>query len=482
MLVVVQGEGELSGPERQLVRWLETWGIESRYGIGGVAVANCRIPHPKVGYRQVDLIIWTPFACVVVEVKGFKSPQSGTVEVSANSIWTIGGKPAALYGSKSDSNPVGQVDANVFAVKNHFRAFNISPDWVDGLVLLFPMPGEKLDLKACDSFSQQKHADAVNFREGTDVAVGLRTPLRRYLFDRRREQRETPLWSAQAVAKAFETLKMTAMSPSMEALVAEGFPRAIERPYRHRPYTPATAASPSTTSPTPTEADPIPIAQSAAQSVIPGPAQQQSPPVPQPLPAARPPFVDTPTFVGLRPIPVHPDWSMHPTQSPSWAPVPRAPSQPRRQIRVPRRLLKSALAILIAVASVKAASAVLADRFPETERFQSPSGNLVCEIIGETSKATGHVTCSAATYFYAPPPPPPDCPIGGFGHAIALTRAVGANFTCMPGPKKAGARVLSYGSFAALDSITCVSATDGITCNDDTGRGFRIERDAYNLW
>lgn len=479
MLVVVQDEEELSGPERQLVRWLKGWAIGSKHEFGGVAVANCRIPHPTMGYRQVDMIIWTPHVCVIVEVKGFKSPQSGTVEISLNGEWTIDGEPAALYVSKADSNPVGQIETNVYAAKNHFRVSDISPDWIHGLVLLFPPSGKKLLLKTSDSSRQQKDDDTVNLRDGIDVAVGEPKPLRRYLFRRRSEQRHTPLWSAQAVAMAFESLQMTAMTPSLEAMVAEGFPKQIEHPYRHRPRLPAAAPSPSTTTIS-TQAAPIPNAQGTAPSAIPAPAAQltsaaNTPPAP-PSPAG------PSMLVRSRPTPTYTNRNTHRTPSLNWAPPPRPTRRPRRKFRLPRRLLKLALAILIAVVTVKLASSLLSDRFPETQRFQSPSGNLSCEATGETSKAPARVTCSAATYFYSPPPSPPDCPAGEFGHAIALTRTVGANFTCTPGPEKTTSRVLPYDSTTTLDSITCASSTEGIVCTDDTGHGFHIERDSYNLW
>jgi len=430
-----------------------------------------------MGYRQVDMIIWTPYACVIVEVKGFKSPQSGTVQISVNGEWTIDGEPAALYVSNAGSNPVDQMEKNVFATKNHFQASDIRPDWVHGLILLFPMRGEKLTLKAFDSSSRQKHNDTVNLRDGTDVAVGRLKPLRRYLFDRRGEQRH-PLWSAQAVAKAFETLQMTTISPSLEAIVAEGFPREIEHPYRRR-----SAAAPSPpTAPPRTQPDPPPIANSTPPSAKAAPAAQQSSPVPQRLPAAPAPLVSTSMLGGARPTPIYTNWNTPRTPSSNGAPAPHPNTLPRRKIRVPRRLLKLTLALVIAAASVKVASAFLADRFPETERFQSPSGNLACEITGETSKVPARVTCSAATYFYIPPPSPPDCTVGEFGHAITLTRNIGAHFACTPGPKTAATGILPYGSTTTLDSITCASSTEGVVCTDDTGHGFHIERDTYKLW
>lgn len=477
MLVVVQDEDQLPGTERELVRWLRGWAIGSKNEFGGVAVANCRIPHPTKGYRQVDMIIWTPHACVIVEVKGFKSPQSGTVQISVNGEWTIDGEPAALHVSHAGSNPVGQVEENAYAAKDHFQASGIKPEWVNGLVLLFPMRGKALTLKAFDSSSRQRHDEAVNLRDGTDVAVGELKPLRRYLYDRRSEQRH-PLWSAQSVAKAFESLQMTTMSPSLEAIVAEGFPQQIEHPHRRRP---TTTPSPSTI-PNSTQPQPIPIANSTAPSAKPAPAAQQSSPRQQTLPAPPPPHVGTRRFIRSPRIPNFTNRKSHRTPSPTWMPAPRPPTQLRRKSRVPRRLLKLALAVVIAAVSIKVASAVLADRFPETQRFQSPSGNLACEVTGETSKAPERVTCSADTYFYIPPPPPPDCPVGEFGHAITLTRNVGATFECTPGPKKAAARILPYGSTTTLDSITCESSTEGLVCTDDTGHGFHIERDTYNLW
>ncbi|NKV18253.1 hypothetical protein GS913_01365 [Rhodococcus hoagii] len=90
MLLRVANEPDLSGAEQAVVGWIRSW--QETAALPGLAVVNCRVP-TRTGYRQVDAIVWTPYGCVVLEIKGFRSPQSGTLRVPVNAPWTVGGRP-----------------------------------------------------------------------------------------------------------------------------------------------------------------------------------------------------------------------------------------------------------------------------------------------------------------------------------------------------------------------------------------------------
>ncbi|MBM4509628.1 hypothetical protein GS421_11225 [Rhodococcus hoagii] len=115
MLLRVANEPDLSGAEQAVVGWIRSW--QETAALPGLAVVNCRVP-TRTGYRQVDAIVWTPYGCVVLEIKGFRSPQSGTLRVPVNAPWTVGGRPADLYTSRSSTNPLDQLETNCYAVKN----------------------------------------------------------------------------------------------------------------------------------------------------------------------------------------------------------------------------------------------------------------------------------------------------------------------------------------------------------------------------
>jgi hypothetical protein len=112
----------------------------------------------------------------------------------------------------------------------------------------------------------------------------------------------------------------------------------------------------------------------------------------------------------------------------------------------------------------------------EPVRFRLPSGNISCVL------TVDRATCSIASVTYEPPP------VEGCtrrtGHVIVLSRN-GVAFACERGrvPKVveagAGVQTLSYGGSVTVGDFTCTSATNGATCVDGTGRGFRIARASW---
>lgn len=101
--------------------------------------------------------------------------------------------------------------------------------------------------------------------------------------------------------------------------------------------------------------------------------------------------------------------------------------------------------------------------------FASPTGNIVCDL------STDGVTCTIANTSVEPPAIE-GCTGAGTGHVITLT-ADGVDLPCTDqAPAAAGADVdvLEYGSSEQAGDFTCTSGSDGMTCVDGGGVGFRI--------
>jgi len=107
-------------------------------------------------------------------------------------------------------------------------------------------------------------------------------------------------------------------------------------------------------------------------------------------------------------------------------------------------------------------------------RFASPSGNIECDM------SRSGVTCTIASITFTPPAAA-GC-TGALGHVVALDSS-GVHLPCPegPAPTVAGADVpeLVYGSSSTVGAFTCTSATNGVTCTDESGVGFRLARSAF---
>lgn len=108
--------------------------------------------------------------------------------------------------------------------------------------------------------------------------------------------------------------------------------------------------------------------------------------------------------------------------------------------------------------------------------FALPSGNIGC------SMTTDGVTCGIASITYKKPKVE-GCS-GTTGHVITLG-AQGAKWACVDGKQPAvaspGTPVLQYGSTRTVGDYTCTSATDGVTCTDGSGTGFRVARASWSM-
>ncbi len=106
----------------------------------------------------------------------------------------------------------------------------------------------------------------------------------------------------------------------------------------------------------------------------------------------------------------------------------------------------------------------------EVVAFTLPSGNIACEMSAEG------VVCTIGDFTYAAPQVTGcDAPTG---HVVRLD-AEGFRFACEddgvpPRPQDPGE--LAYGARETVGDYTCASGTDGVTCLDAAGTGFRLAR------
>jgi hypothetical protein len=113
---------------------------------------------------------------------------------------------------------------------------------------------------------------------------------------------------------------------------------------------------------------------------------------------------------------------------------------------------------------------------PGPPHFRLPSGNIACDM---TDTA---VTCTIASIAFDPPAVE-GC-TGTVGHTVVLDSA-GVHVPCVDGPPPgvAGDDVptLFYGAVSEAGGYSCTSATNGVTCTDTSGTGFRLQRAALVL-
>lgn len=129
---------------------------------------------------------------------------------------------------------------------------------------------------------------------------------------------------------------------------------------------------------------------------------------------------------------------------------------------------------------VAAAGAVLAGPQPEARAdltgFTSPSGNIGCMM------DSSHVRCDIRQRDWEPPAAPPGCEYN-YGQGITLNPGGSPRFVCAGDTALAGGGPLAYGQSNSAGVLRCDSAMSGITCRDvETGRGFSISREAYQLF
>ena len=111
-----------------------------------------------------------------------------------------------------------------------------------------------------------------------------------------------------------------------------------------------------------------------------------------------------------------------------------------------------------------------------TVRFQTPSGNIVC---GYPSSSSSFL-CAIGSGL-VPEPSHDVCPVDWIGVFIQANAYAGPACAGDPGISREPAEVLAYGKTWALDGVTCLSRSTGLTCHDESGNGFTLAKEGWSL-
>src|ERR1700675_2179326 len=108
-----------------------------------------------------------------------------------------------------------------------------------------------------------------------------------------------------------------------------------------------------------------------------------------------------------------------------------------------------------------------------TTRFETPSGNIVCE---SSSSSSSSFLCVIGSGL-VPEPSHDLCPVDWIGVFIQANQYAGP--ACAGGPEisREPAEVLASGQTWALDGVTCLSRSTGLTCHDERGNGFTLAKE-----
>ncbi|MGW5383990.1 hypothetical protein [Nocardia sp. NPDC003963] len=210
MIVVVSSEADPESTEAMVGRLLASWRTGSG-GVGGVAVVGCNVQSmTKNRVYGLDVLVWTPYGCTVIEVKGFCSAQSGVLDPRINGTWRVGSAPADLYSLDSAANPVAQGRPYMYAVKDNFKAARL-PEWVELLVVLAPLAKADLTIRSS------------KLTDGIFVVAAPPGNDRSLLEHFTPKPGDQPCWSGDDIQRAFDLLDLDEYLPSPDQLAHEGF-------------------------------------------------------------------------------------------------------------------------------------------------------------------------------------------------------------------------------------------------------------------
>lgn len=111
----------------------------------------------------------------------------------------------------------------------------------------------------------------------------------------------------------------------------------------------------------------------------------------------------------------------------------------------------------------------------ELTLFSTPSGNIGCVMDPE------YVRCDIRERSWEPPPEPADCELD-FGQGIELGADGKPSFICAGDTTLGAEDTLEYGETSKIGPYRCVSAAAGITCQAESGHGFFLSKQTYELY
>jgi hypothetical protein len=107
-------------------------------------------------------------------------------------------------------------------------------------------------------------------------------------------------------------------------------------------------------------------------------------------------------------------------------------------------------------------------------RFETPSGNILCE------SSSSSLLCIIDSGL-VPEPSHDFCPVDWIGVFIQTGQYAGPACSGDPGISREPAEVLDYGLTWALEGVSCLSESTGLTCEDESGNGFTLARAGWSL-
>jgi hypothetical protein len=109
-----------------------------------------------------------------------------------------------------------------------------------------------------------------------------------------------------------------------------------------------------------------------------------------------------------------------------------------------------------------------------SERFQTPSGNIVCQSFASS------MTCVIHSGL-VPEPSQRFCPVDWIGAFIQVGKYAGPACSGDPGIDTSPATVVPYESNWSRSGVTCDSESSGLTCRDSSGNGFTLARAGWSI-
>jgi uncharacterized protein DUF6636 len=117
-------------------------------------------------------------------------------------------------------------------------------------------------------------------------------------------------------------------------------------------------------------------------------------------------------------------------------------------------------------------------RIVHLRHFRTPSGNIGCVLFG------GGARCDIRKRDWAPLPRPASCSKEvDYGQGLQVPHRGQATFVCAGDTAlEPGLASLSYGTASRVGGSECISRSDGVTCVNQTGHGFFISVQSYQVF
>lgn len=478
-----------SGGERELEADLRE--CVGNYKIPGIALLNTTKP------AHADAFVITPKGSVLIEVKSIRAADGGTIEVHESSQWTMNGEPVDLC-LKEDleavpsMNPIAQADGYASKFGPELKRAGLPGAWISVLIVivqhhhLVQRGAKKIGLRNGrndDVSSVIRFADK-DVTVTTLLRMHAGRPLRRYL--RTLSHRSEAKWDIESVHRFLEIIDFDPSDdryPSAADLEQEGFSHrgAVGESVLDMPRRTGHREAESTR--------PAEIGTVTAEAGAPSPAGDAGEPRTAEGRYTRKSIGGVPqadqdqlVFMSFAEVWRESVRKWRTSVSRSW----RTHRSVALKVSVSVVLIGAFAALLVSgvvMASRGISGLMSASKTPvpstaghsAAKVFQSPSGNIVCEMSATSA------TCTIGEQVYHLPQKPRTCHYPGYGRTVTVEAGHSAIFACRAATSPGNASSLAYGKAAQIGKVTCRSATNGVTCSSGK-HGFQISRHDARRW